>query len=382
MRIPESCRDGLPSPEKFTKPDISFGLLSGNYKLTNKEIADWKVPTKSGTLTADGLRHLLWIDHRYVADKDQDVVSMAIAASKEALGGWHGGDIDTIIVSTSYPTGKDLSLQIQEGLGISCSQRKIIHAGCSGSGLGFDFLRQNFEFQGNTLFVATEKHSPYLQDLKDNVNSDGSLKDPALSQTIFSDGATACVFKYGKGIKMINSLVHKFPQEYSDLIKIPYDKRLLAGPFLEIAGPASTSGIIEQKGSGVLGLLSKAIPGLVDQVLSTAGLSLSDIDLIIPHQGSGKIVGAFALALNTYVDPPPPLELGYNSNKKYIDLKNINPNIPPVFNGVKDGNFSSGSGIKAEIEAIQAGKIKKGSKVLHIDFGWGLTAVLGIKEFG
>jgi 3-oxoacyl-[acyl-carrier-protein] synthase-3 len=83
-------------------------------------------------------------------------------------------------------------------------------------------------------------------------------------------------------------------------------------------------------------------------VLGQAGLSFSDVDLIIPHQANTRIIMAVAK------------KLGLPEDKIYLNIE-------------KYGNMSSASTATALCEAVKEGRIKKGDIVLLDAFGAGLV---------
>lgn len=385
-----TSNDILYSPEKAKlRPNIAFGICPGNLILTNKIIGDyWGVKTASGkSLKPPDIEHKTWIKRRFVAGRNQSVFSMALDASEQALYEWKqcnpGEKINAVFFSTSYPTGHDLALKIQEPLGISADFRLNIHAACSGGPLAFDILRHNkARFLGkNIMIIASEMHSPNLVDLREK---DAAITDPSLSQTIFSDGANATIFKFGEGIKLLSSFstdFRKVPEINRNIIRIPYDKSLIKGPTRQIPVSLSKSGKIEQDGIPVFKFMHEHIPGLIKEVIRRAGLLPTDIDLIICHPGSGQLLGGIALELQTFVYPPPPLE--FDTNKKYITYINSQRIFPPFYNGIADsGNWSSGATIKAENEAIAKGIIGKGSIIIVAGLGAGPFAALYCAELG
>lgn len=200
------------------------------------------------------------------------------------------------------------------------------------------------------LLVATEKYSHTLADL----SKGGLAIDPSMSQTIFSDGAAAIVFTYGKDIKVLEYGSEKLPKESDNYIRMPIDKDLMIPPFHEEPIPNSTSGMLQQDGPKVFEELKLRIPSLNTKVMQKARLLPSDIKLAILHQASGRVVKWLAQTMPDY----------------------------RFFNDLEDGNFSSGSIPKALMRAIRERKIQRGDKILLSGFGAGLFASSAIVELG
>jgi 3-oxoacyl-[acyl-carrier-protein] synthase-3 len=86
----------------------------------------------------------------------------------------------------------------------------------------------------------------------------------------------------------------------------------------------------------------------VEIAVKKAGLKLSDIDCVVPHQANDRIISAVAK------------KLGISKDKIFINIDRY-------------GNTSAASIPLALEEAWQAGKIKHGDLVLIVAFGAGLT---------
>ena len=84
------------------------------------------------------------------------------------------------------------------------------------------------------------------------------------------------------------------------------------------------------------------------KLCDTLNISVSDIDLIIPHQANNRIIEAAAKRLKV------PLEKIYSNVERF-------------------GNTSAGTIPLAIVDALGEGKIKKGDTVFMVGFGAGLT---------
>lgn len=351
IEFPRRC-DPIAAPEIPNKPDIAFGICLPKGILTNEEIESWAVKTSNGSLlTASSLEQKTGILKRYVADDEETPFSMAICAAREALKKQPQKNIDAVIVSTSFPTGENLSAHVQKELGIS-GRHLDIYAACSGFTLSLAHIKAHEgEFLGKkVLLITTEKYSPYLWDLRDGLGHD----DPSLSQTIFSDGAVAVVFEYGKDMKILAYATKRFPKETEKFIEMPVDRNLLPSlPFIAVFAPKSSSGKFEQDGRNVYRLMCEAIPPLIEETVEKkAGLDPSNIKMVFPHQGSGHMVEGIAKRLPKF-------------------------SLYPDF---KDGNFSSASIPKALMKAIEEGRVEKGDKVVLAGFGAGLFASIAVVQ--
>ena len=84
-----------------------------------------------------------------------------------------------------------------------------------------------------------------------------------------------------------------------------------------------------------------------------AGLKLSDIDCVVPHQANDRIISAVAK------------KLGLPKDKIFVNID-------------KYGNMSSASIAVALYEAVEQGRIKSGSNVVLVTFGAGLVSAANV----
>jgi 3-hydroxy-3-methylglutaryl CoA synthase len=83
--------------------------------------------------------------------------------------------------------------------------------------------------------------------------------------------------------------------------------------------------------------------------LAKAGIGLADVDLVVPHQANVRIIEGLAKSLDF------PMERVFVNVHSY-------------------GNTSAASVPLALTEAVAAGRVKKGDKLLLVAFGSGLTS--------
>lgn len=346
--------DTPPASETEKLSHISFGRYLPKGKLTNEEIASWNVKSASGKfLTAEDIEQRVGVRYRYVANEKETPLFMGMEAAQEALGG-KPGKIDAVFFITNFPTGENNSAKLQEELGISGFNLDV-HAGCSGFGLSLRYIKSHEEkFLGRRiLWVSAERVHPYLQDLRDNVRKDGTLKDPALSQTIFSDGAVAMIADYGTDMRILFSSRYKFPRNANNALKVPVNTDLLGKPYLLFLAPLAESKV-EQDGKRVYELMHNVIPILVRYAIKEANLQPADFPNLDLHQGSGHMVKILAKLLSEF----------------------------SVARDYEDGNKSSGAILEIWRKAHLNNEIGVGDKRLVAVFGAGILTVIAGVEFG
>ncbi len=92
-------------------------------------------------------------------------------------------------------------------------------------------------------------------------------------------------------------------------------------------------------------------------VLEKLGLTQNDIDRIIPHQANLRIIESLAKHLS-------------------VDMSRVEVNIQ------KYGNTSAATIPVALVEALEAGRINPGDRLLLAAFGAGLTRAAGLLRWG
>ena len=102
------------------------------------------------------------------------------------------------------------------------------------------------------------------------------------------------------------------------------------------------------EGTEVFKVAVRTMEVAVRDLMTQAGLTIQDIDSLIPHQANIRILQAVAERLEL------------TPEKVYINVE-------------KYGNMSSASTAIALYEAAKKGKIKSGDNVVLVAFGGGLT---------
>jgi len=107
-------------------------------------------------------------------------------------------------------------------------------------------------------------------------------------------------------------------------------------------------------------IFRRAVKGMAHEteiVLEKLGLGKTDIDRIIPHQANLRIIESLAKHLS-------------------VDMDKVEVNIQ------KYGNTSAATIPVAMVEALEAGRIKAGDRILLAAFGAGLTRAAGLLRWG
>ena len=105
---------------------------------------------------------------------------------------------------------------------------------------------------------------------------------------------------------------------------------------------------LSMQGSDVFKFATRSMQVLIETAIERNDLSISDLDLVVPHQVNSRIIETVLRK----IDLP--------EEKIYLNLQRY-------------GNTSAASVPMALHEAVEEGRIEKGSLVLLVAFGAGLT---------
>ena len=185
----------------------------------------------------------------------------------------------------------------------------------------------------SVLVIGAERLSFYL---------DWSKRDSAV---LFGDGASAAVVVASADESGIIDTYLGCDGNNAELLMIP-----AGGSRTPLTEKNINSGqhYVKMRGSEVFKLAVKAMVKTIRHILTKNNLTISDIDLIIPHQANVRILDATAQTLKI------------DRDKMYVNLD-------------KYGNTSAASIGLALDEAVQNKKVQPGNLVLLVAFGSGFT---------
>jgi len=286
---------------------------------------------------------------RHIAAENETTATLAAEAAKKAIhkANIAAEDIELIIVATITPemVFPSTACFVQNMLGAKKAWAFDISAACSGFVYALS-IAQNFVINGrydNVLVIGVETLSK-ITNYKDRT-----------SCILFGDGAGAAIIKRGgkngpRGI--FYSTSGSDGSGWTSLNCLAYGSRYPVGKPLE--NPDSI--YMKINGREVYQLAVRKIIETVDDCMTNCGISISDVDLFIPHQMNARIIESVAKRL----------ELA--DEKVFINIE-------------KYGNTSAASIPIALDECMRQGRIKKGDIVLLVAFGGGLTWGANVVEF-
>ncbi|MEG2599475.1 MAG: beta-ketoacyl-ACP synthase III [Muribaculaceae bacterium] len=221
------------------------------------------------------------IKERHIASEEQSTSDLAVAAGKKAIEDAEltAKDIDLIIVATSTPDRKapSTAVFVQHKLNAVNAAAFDITAVCSGFLFGMSVASQ---------YIANGVYNHVLVIGADTFSkiTDWSKRDAIF----FGDGAGAAVVS--------SSNVTEGFLAYRLYTDTSYDMLGFTIPGGGSEIPLTNENINENtqyfqmNGKAVFSSATQALPKAINQVLEDTGLSITDIDIMIPHQPSIRIL--------------------------------------------------------------------------------------------
>ena len=315
---------------------LGTGIATGSEQINNSDLAslgcdsDWIVQ-RTGILS------------RFHTGKNQAVSDMCIAAARSCIAKSNvdPASIDLIVVGTMTPDHASPSTACLVQADLGCAAMAMdLNAACSGFVYSLITASQ---------FVSTGSAKCALVVGADRISM---LTDPRDLKTypLFGDGAGAV-------------LVTRDSNADADSASGILDFHLAAegklGQSLLVPAGGSrlplSQEVLDQRlqylkmdGKPVFKWAVRIIPEAILGALDRTGLTLEDIDIVIPHQANIRIIDA---AIET---------LGIESEKVFVNVDRY-------------GNTSAASIPIALHEALEQGRIERGANVLLVGFGAGLT---------
>jgi 3-oxoacyl-[acyl-carrier-protein] synthase-3 len=278
------------------------------------------------------IRERTGIARRHIADERQASSDLALQASHKALdaAGIKAADLDLIVVATSTPDYifPSTACLLQAKLGVKGCAAFDLQAVCSGFVYGLatadGFIKTGMAKRA--LVVGAEVFSRIL-----DWNDRGTC-------VLFGDGAGAVVLAADAKPGIHASRLHADGSQV-DMLSVPGNVsrgKIVGSPFLQM------------NGQGVFKFAVRVLEESAKETVAAAGMTLEDVDWLIPHQANVRILEATAR------------KLGLPREKLVVTVDH-------------HGNTSAASVPLALDEYLRAGKIRSGQRLLLQGVGGGFT---------
>jgi 3-oxoacyl-[acyl-carrier-protein] synthase-3 len=318
-----------------------WGMYAPSRVLTNDDLAKLVDTSDEWIVSRTGIRE------RRIAAEGENTTSLSLNAARDALAvaGVDPSAVDMVIVATcspDYPLPAT-SVTVATALGATRAAAFDLQAACSGFlyalATANGFIRSGM--YRNVLVIGVEVLSRFIN---------------------WQDRSTCVLFGDGAGAVLLSASDQPGGLLGWDLFS---DGTGCEGIIVRAGGsarPASAETVanklhtIQMAGSEVYKYATRQMGDSAVAALRAAGLGVDDVDQFVFHQANLRII---------------------KSVEKQFDI----PEEKVFINIEKYGNTSAASVPMALVEAIAAGRIKPGDKVLMVAFGAGYTAGAVVMEW-
>ncbi len=313
-------------------------------------ITGWGTAVPEDVLTNDDLAQMVdtsdeWIrsrtgiHERRIAAPEQSTSSLAVDAALDALeiANLNPAEVDLIIVTSSSPDHffPATASLVQDRIGAIKAGAFDLSAACTGFIVALNMAAQAIRTGSiqNALVIGAETLSRFT-DWEDRNTC-----------VLFGDGAGAFVLQASDEPGGILSAVMRSDGSGSDLLSLPAGGSKIPASPETVANGLHT---IQMNGRKVFRFATRVMAQATCEATEQSGLTLENIDWIIPHQANQRIIEKAARSLKL------PMERFVVNLDRY-------------------GNTSTASIPLAAMDAIQDGRLNPGDQVVFVGFGAGLT---------
>ncbi len=320
-----------------------WGMSVPEKVLTNADLARVVDTTDEWIVSRTGIK-----ERHVVAGERESTATLAIRAAREALlvAQVLPSQIDLVIVATATPeyAFPSTASLVQDALGASAAGAFDLSAGCSGF-----------------IYALSMAASAVRSGSAEHVLVVGA---ETLSRiTDWTDRNTCVLFGDGAGAVVVSLCTERCGVLATELGSDGSGGELLIVPSGGSHRPACHESVsdgshfIKMNGREVFRFATTVMPRATEAVARKAGWKAEELDIIIPHQANVRIIESAAKRLSVPVD------------KFFVNLERY-------------GNTSAASIPIALTEAIRAGRIKPGDRMVMVGFGAGLTWAAAALEWG
>ena len=285
--------------------------------------------------TADWIVERTGVEERHVAAPGETTCDLAEQASRRALeaAGIEARDIDLIVLGTTTPDHvfPSVATQLQHRLGCHGGPAFDVQAVCTGFVYAMDIARR---------FIATGATRRALVVGADTFTRIIDWRDRGTC-ILFGDGAGAVVLEATDEPGIIDSRLHA-DGRYKELLWVP------AGVSSGYDQTQRNAAFVEMRGSEVFKVAVHTLKEIAEQILTANGMTVADVNWLIPHQANRRILAATAKRLGL-------------PEERMVDCVRLH------------GNTSAASVPLALNVAVRDGRIQRGDILLLEGFGGGFT---------
>ncbi len=314
---------------------IGWGMAVPERAMSNDELSAFVDTNDEWIYARSGIRQ------RFIANESESTATLAYKAAQQALevADILPTDLDLIVVATSTPENifPSTASLVQDWLNAHDAGAFDLSAACSGFVYALNTAADSIRAGSiqAALVIGAETMSRIL-DWQDRSTC-----------ILFGDGAGAVVLQASESPGGVMSSVLRSDGAGGDLLAIPS-----VGSIDAEESRAGANGYKLYKmymaGGEVFRFATRVVSESIEQACGLAGITVADIDLVVPHQANLRILQAAARKLG-------------------IDVKKFMSNVEEY------GNTSAASIPIALCEAIEQRRIQDQDHIALVGFGGGLT---------
>lgn len=321
---------------------IGWGMAVPEHVITNDDLA------KQLDTSDEWIRSRTGIEKRHIAAPHEHTSVLATRAARCAIerAGIAPAELDLIILATCTPDRPfpATACTVQANLGIPRAGAFDVVAACSGFIYGLSVA---------TSMIQSGTHQTVLLVASDLFSHILNWQDRSTA-VLFGDGAGAVIIRASQEPLGMLAVTLRAWGEAEDMMMIQAGgTRMPLNPELL----KQDVHYFSMNGREVFKHAVREMSESSEQVVAQAGLTLEDIQLIVPHQANIRIIEALVKRLHV------PMERVFVNLGRY-------------------GNTSAASVPLALCEAAQQGRLHHGDYVLLTAFGGGLTWASAVVRWG
>jgi 3-oxoacyl-[acyl-carrier-protein] synthase III len=320
--------------EKFLAAILGTGSAVPAKVLSNADLEKTLDTSDEWIVQRTGIRQ------RRISQNGETTASLAVEAGRKALeaSGVAAGELDLIVCATVTPDMifPSVACFVQEALGVKDVPAFDLSAACSG------FL---YGLATGSAFVEAGRYKKVLVIGADTLSKMCDYTDRG-SCILFGDAAGAVVLEpnshNGRGVLYTVLCADGGGWNY---IHVPAGGSRTPNTHATLdAG----DNFVKMRGRDVYKFAVEKMQWLLGECLSKCGLTVADVDLLVPHQVNIRIIESAAQ------------KYGFPMEKVFLNIERY-------------GNTSAASIPLALDEAVRSGRAKPGSTIILVAFGAGLT---------
>ena len=310
-----------------------WGMAVPERILTNHDLAKIVDTDDEWILSRTGIRE------RHIVESEQTTATLATEAACKAIEPTDidPHQVDLIIVATSSPEHLFPSTAsiVQDMMGAVNAGAFDLSAACTGFIYAMDMAAQAIISGSidNAIVIGSETLSRFIN------------WEDRTTCILFGDGAGAFVLQARQKPGGVLSSILRSDGSGGDLLSLPAGGSKLPTTHETVESKLHT---IRMNGREVFRFATRVMASATREVVEESGLTLEDVDLVIPHQANQRIIETAARGLRLPMD------------KFYVNLASY-------------GNTSTASIPIAFCEAYDANRVHDGDDIVFVGFGAGLT---------